>query len=134
MMFVESLIDEDNLDYITLEVKIESGLFAQYLLSRNQRYPSYIQSNTLWYSLLNPYKPYIAAFPEEKSHIVKVNEPMMLKLPPNSIPIYRNVYKKAMIQCLLAWVEEEYKQYQVDWHNKNKPLATSFDLDMDVIV
>ena len=131
MMFVESILEETNPNYITLEVKVESGRFANYLSSRNQRYPSYIQCNTLWYSVLNPYKPYIAAFPEERSQILRINEPISINLPPKFIALYRNKYRDALVQCLLAWLQEEYEQYQDDWHSKANPLSSSVQVDWD---
>lgn len=129
-MFVESLLEESNPEYITLQVVIEEGQFLQYLSSRIQHYPSFIQSNTSWITIKNPYKPFISPFPEQENHsLITLNEPTTIKLPSNFIGIFRNRYKAALISCLLKWIQDEHEMYQSDWHSKANPLASSLETE-----
>ncbi len=130
MMFVESVLEESNPEYITLQIVVEEGQFLQYLASRIQRYPSFIQSNTSWFTLNNPYIPFISPFPEQENHCtVTLNEPMSIKLPPKFIGIFKNKYKAALISCLLKWIQDEHELYQADWHSKANPLASNLETE-----
>lgn len=125
MFYVETDSQETGTDHIILTLRIEQGQFLQYMASRNQHYPSYIQCNFSWYSIKNPYTPFISPIPEGQSHMITLNEPMVIKLPPKFIRIYRERYKTALVISLLAWLQEEFKQYQMNWRNRATPISTN---------
>ncbi len=108
---------------ISLTVLVDSSIFLDYLLDRSDLYPTYIRYNKSWFSIRNPYQPYLTPFPGMESYKIKVNEPLYLRLPKRFVKIYRQKYEFNIVNQLLEWLDKEYKSFQKHWKLKAKPIS-----------
>lgn len=100
---------------MTIRLDIEHELFESYLVERSRLYPSYINFNTYFYKILNPFQPFVCPFPYKGASRILVRESMKIGFPPKCPSFYRERYQQALVKCLFEWLEEEFKKFQKEW-------------------